>query len=64
MILLKEKKDKTNLINKLVEIKEKYNQLINEKYELEFRKKKIRKKIKEVKAKIFKISNKSTSGIK
>ena len=58
------KQDKTNLINKLVEIKEKYNQLINEKYELEFRKKKIRKKIKEVKAKIFKISNKSTSGIK
>ena len=28
-----------NLINKLVEIKEKYNQLINEKYELDYKKK-------------------------
>ena len=46
------KNAKVNLINKLVEIKEKYNKLINEKYELEYRVKKMEKKIKNIKEKI------------
>ena len=51
------KNAKVNLINKLVEIKEKYNKLINEKYELEYRVKKMEKKIKSIKEKIIKIKN-------
>ena len=51
------KNAKVNLINKLVEIKEKYNKLINEKYELEYRVKKMEKKIKNIKEKIIKIKN-------
>ena len=46
-----------NLLNKLVEIKEKYNELINEKFELDYKKKKIEKKINTIKAKIIKIKN-------
>ena len=51
------KNAKVNLINKLVEIKEKYNKLIDEKYELEYRVKKMEKKIKSIKEKIIKIKN-------
>ena len=51
------KNAKVNLINKLVEIKEIYNKLINEKYELEYRVKKMEKKIKSIKEKIIKIKN-------
>ena len=50
----------TTFINKLVEIKEKYNNLINEKYELEYRKKKLESKIKKIKEKIIKIKNESS----
>ena len=46
-----------NLVNKLVEIKEKYNELINEKYELDYNRKKMEKKIKAIKAKINDIKN-------
>lgn len=46
-----------NLLNKLVEIKEKYNELINEKFELDYKKKKMEKKINAIKAKIIKIKN-------
>ena len=46
-----------NLLNKLVEIKEKYNELINEKFELDYKKKKMEKKINSIKAKIIKIKN-------
>ena len=49
------KNAKINLINNLVEIKEKYNKLINEKYELEYQMKKMEKKLKTIKAKILKI---------
>ena len=51
------KNAKTNLINKLVNIKEKYNKLINEKYELEYQAKKMEKKIQNIKEKIIKIKN-------
>jgi len=44
-----------NLLNKLVEIKEKYNELINEKFELDYKKKKMEKKINSIKAKIIEI---------
>ena len=47
--------DKFELVNKLVEIKEKYNKLINEKYELDSKKKKLEKKIKKIKEKISNI---------
>ena len=50
-----------NLINKLVEIKEKYNQLINEKYELDYKKKKMEKKIKAIKTKIANIKSNSST---
>ena len=50
-----------NLINKLVEIKEKYNQLINEKYELDYKKKKMEKKIKAIKTKIINIKSNSST---
>ena len=53
------KNAKINLINNLVEIKEKYNKLINEKYELEYQMKKMEKKLKTIKAKILKIKNSS-----
>ena len=53
------KNAKINLINNLVEIKEKYNKLINEKYELEYQMKKMEKKLKTIKTKIFKIKNSS-----
>ena len=49
------KTTKVNLINRLVNIKEKYNKLINEKYELEYRAKKMENKIKKIKEKITKI---------
>ena len=49
------KTTKVNLINRLVNIKEKYNKLINEKYELEYRAKKLENKIKKIKEKITKI---------
>ena len=51
------KNAKINLINKLVNIKEKYNKLINEKYELEYQAKKMEKKIQNIKEKIIKIKN-------
>ena len=60
-ITTSKKEDKVNLINKLVQIKEKYNKLINEKYELDFSKKKIKKKIKEVKSKILKLKKNASS---
>ena len=44
-----------NLVNKLVEIKEKYNKLINERYELDYRKKKLEKKLQRIKTKISNI---------
>ena len=44
-----------NLVNKLVEIKEKYNKLINERYELDYRKKKLEKKLQKIKTKISNI---------
>ena len=47
--------NKVNLLNKLVEIKEKYNELINEKFELDYKKKKMEKKINSIKAKIIEI---------
>ena len=47
--------NKVNLLNKLVEIKEKYNELINEKFELDDKKKKMEKKINSIKAKIIEI---------
>ena len=46
-----------NLLNKLVEIKERYNKLINEKYELDYKKKKMEKKIKKIKTKIINIKD-------
>ena len=39
------KSSNTNLVNKLVEIKEKYNQLINERYDLDFKKSLLEKKL-------------------
>ena len=50
-----------NLINKLVGIKEIYNQLINEKYELDYKKKRMEKKIKAIKEKITNLKNNSSS---
>lgn len=44
--------DNLNLVNKLVEIKEKYNKLINERYDLDYQKNIIQKKIKNIKYKI------------
>jgi hypothetical protein len=55
-----EDNNSTTFINKLVEIKEKYNNLINEKYELEYRKKKLESKIKKIKEKIMKIKSESS----
>ena len=57
----KNKNKKVDLINQLVEIKEKYNKLINEKYELEYKKRKIENKIKKIKAKITKIKSNPSS---
>lgn len=45
--------DNLNLVNKLVEIKEKYNKLINERYDLDYQKNIIQKKIKNIKYKIL-----------
>jgi len=39
------------LVNKLVEMKEKYNKLINERYDLEYKKNKLIKKIENTKIK-------------
>ena len=44
--------DNLILVNKLVEIKEKYNKLINERYDLDYKKNLIQKKIKNIKYKI------------
>ena len=41
--------DNIILVNKLVELKEKYNRLINEKYDLDYKKKQIQKKITNIK---------------
>ena len=46
------KKDYTILVNKLVEIKEKYNKLINERYDLDYKKNSIQKKITNIKYQI------------
>ena len=46
------KKDYTFLVNKLVEIKEKYNKLINERYDLDYKKNSIQKKITNIKYQI------------
>ena len=43
------KKDYKHLVNKLVEIKEKYNKLINERYDLDYQIKSIQKKITNIK---------------
>ena len=43
------KNNKVILVNKLVEIKEKYNKLMNERYELEYKKNKIKNKIENIK---------------
>ena len=56
-----DKNKNVDFINQLVEIKEKYNKLINEKYELEYKKKKIENKIKKMKEKITKIKNNPSS---
>ena len=53
--------ENVNLINKLVGIKEIYNQLINEKYELDYKKKRMEKKIKAIKEKITNLKNNSSS---
>ena len=53
--------ENVNLINKLVGIKEIYNQLINEKYELDYKKKRMEKKIKAIKEKIINLKNNSSS---
>ena len=52
--------DNINLVNKLVELKEKYNKLMNERYDLDYEKKEIQKKITNLKniigKKVFSVS--------